>query len=67
MNFEATAPPVKINWRDYYEMCKPNVVILMLLTSLVGMFMAVPGMVPWPILLWGNLRHSHGVWSRGCH
>ena len=55
MNFEATAPPVKINWRDYYEMCKPNVVILMLLTSLVGMFMAVPGMVPWDVLVWGNL------------
>ena len=55
MNVEAIAPPVKINWRDYYEMCKPNVVILMLLTSLVGMFMAVPGMVPWPVLIWGNI------------
>jgi protoheme IX farnesyltransferase len=44
-----------LNWRDYYEMCKPNVVLLMLLTSLVGMFMAVPGMVPWDVLVWGNL------------
>ena len=55
MNFEAAATPININWRDYYEMCKPNVVLLMLLTSLVGMFMAIPGMVPWPVLIWGNL------------
>ena len=55
MSFEATATPININWLDYYEMCKPNVVLLMLLTSLVGMFMAVPGMVPWPVLIWGNL------------
>jgi protoheme IX farnesyltransferase len=42
-------------WRDYYEMCKPRVVMMMVLTSLVGMFLAVPGMVPLDILLWGNL------------
>jgi len=56
MSFEATTTtPTSLNWRDYYEMCKPNVVLLMLLTSLVGMFMAIPGMVPWPVLVWGNL------------
>ncbi|MDB9958565.1 heme o synthase [Oceanospirillaceae bacterium] len=55
MSSEATATPMSINWRDYYEMCKPNVVFLMILTSLVGMFLAVPGMVPWPVLIWGNL------------
>jgi protoheme IX farnesyltransferase len=43
------------NWRDYYEMCKPRVVMMMVLTSLVGMFLAVPGMVPLNLLLWGNL------------
>src|SRR5690606_41504468 len=42
-------------WRDYYEMCKPRVVMMMALTSLVGMLLAVPGMVPPGILLWGNL------------
>ncbi|MCB1691330.1 MAG: heme o synthase [Pseudomonadales bacterium] len=42
-------------WRDYYEMCKPRVVLLMLLCSLVGMFLATPGFVPWDILLFGNL------------
>jgi len=43
------------SWRDYYEMCKPRVVMMMILTSLIGMFLAVPGMVPLPVLLWGNL------------
>ncbi|MEX0965080.1 MAG: heme o synthase [Pseudohongiellaceae bacterium] len=43
------------SWRDFYEMCKPRVVMLMILTSLVGMFLAVPGMVPLDILLLGNL------------
>jgi len=42
-------------WRDYLEMCKPRVVLLMLLCSLVGMFLATPGMVPWDILIFGNL------------
>ncbi len=27
-------------WRDYYELCKPRVVMLMLLTSIVGMCLA---------------------------
>lgn len=43
------------SWRDYYELCKPRVVLLMLLTSIIGMFMATPGMVPWQVLLFGNL------------
>lgn len=42
-------------WRDYYELTKPNVVALMLLTSLIGMFLSVPGMVPLDILILGNL------------
>lgn len=34
------------SWRDYLELCKPRVVALMLLTVLVGMFLAAPGWVP---------------------
>ncbi|MBN4075087.1 protoheme IX farnesyltransferase [Gammaproteobacteria bacterium AH-315-E17] len=45
----------KASWRDYYEMCKPRVVMMMIGTSLVGMFLAVPGMVPVSVLIWGNL------------
>ncbi|NCF18344.1 MAG: protoheme IX farnesyltransferase [Haliea sp.] len=42
-------------WRDYKELTKPNVVLLMILTSAIGMFMAVPGMVPLNALILGNL------------
>lgn len=45
----------EVSWRDFYEMCKPRVVMLMILTSLVGMFLAVPGMVPIDILIFGNI------------
>ena len=44
-----------MSWRDYYELCKPNVVLLMILTSVIGMLLAVPGMVPLDVLLIGNL------------
>lgn len=43
------------SWRDYYELTKPGVVALMLLTSLIGMLLAVPGMVPLHVLILGNL------------
>ena len=43
------------SWRDYYQMCKPRVVMLMILTSMVGMFLAVPGMVALDILILGNV------------
>ena len=34
-----------LNWRDYYELTKPRVVILIVFTAVVGMFLSVPG---WP-------------------
>ncbi len=33
------------DWRDYYELTKPRVVMLIVFTAIVGMFMSVPG---WP-------------------
>ena len=42
-----------VSWRDYLEMCKPRVVLLMLLCALVGMFLATPGMVPIDTLVLG--------------
>ena len=47
--------PMHATWRDYLEMCKPRVVLLMLLCTTVGMFLATPGMVPWHILILGNI------------
>ena len=46
----ASAP----SWRDFLEMCKPRVVLLMLCT-MVGMFLATTGMVAWNVLVFGNL------------
>jgi protoheme IX farnesyltransferase len=43
------------SWRDYLELCKPKVVALMLLTSLIGMLLASTTMVPLSIIFWGNL------------
>lgn len=56
-SMEQTGKPVGLldQFNDYLELCKPKVVALMILTSIVGMFLAVPGMVPWDVLLLGNL------------
>src|SRR5690606_25010769 len=43
------------SWRDYYELCKPRVVLLMILTSLIGVFLALPVMVPLRVLIIGIL------------
>lgn len=43
------------NWRAYLELCKPKVVALLVFTALVGMFLAVPGLVPPRPLLLGTL------------
>lgn len=34
------------SWRDYYELGKPRIVMLIVFTAMVGMFLAVPGAVP---------------------
>ena len=42
-------------WRDYYELTKPRVVLLIVFTAVVGMFLSVPG---WPgasALMFGTL------------
>lgn len=38
-------------WRDYLELCKPRVVVVMLLTALVGMCLATPGVPPLSTML----------------
>lgn len=40
---------------EYYELCKPRVVMLIVFTAVVGMFLAVPGMPPLSALLWGTI------------
>ncbi len=42
------------SWKNYYELCKPRVVALMLLTAVVGMLLATDE-IPWKILLLGTI------------
>lgn len=46
---------VHLSWRDFLELTKPRVVVLMLITSLVGMFLATRAGVTWQVLIFGNL------------
>lgn len=53
--FANTEASARAGWRDYYVLTKPGVVQLLVFTAVVGMFLATPGMVPWPVLLFGSL------------
>ncbi|MEN8259931.1 MAG: heme o synthase [Pseudomonadota bacterium] len=45
----------RFDWRNYLQLCKPKVVVLIVFTAVVGMFLSVPGMVPLPALIFGTL------------
>jgi heme o synthase len=42
-------------WRDYYELGKPRVVMLIMFTAIAGMFLAAPGFPPANALVFGTL------------
>jgi protoheme IX farnesyltransferase len=43
------------SWRDYYELGKPRVVMLIMFTAIAGMFLAAPGLPPLNALIAGTL------------
>ncbi|MCF8006417.1 MAG: heme o synthase [Methylovulum sp.] len=43
------------SWKNYLSLCKPNVVLEMLFTALVGMFLAVPGLPPFSTVFYSTL------------
>jgi protoheme IX farnesyltransferase len=43
---------------EYLELTKPRVVALIVFTAIIGMFLAVPGMVPVQVLIFGTV----GIW-----
>lgn len=45
----------RASWRDYYELTKPRVVMLLLLTALVGMCLASESWIAWQTLVSGML------------
>jgi len=44
-----------LSWKNYYTLCKPNVVGEMLFTAVVGMLLAVPGMPPLGPFIYGTI------------
>jgi protoheme IX farnesyltransferase len=55
VNDSVNQSPLRATWRDYLELCKPKVVALMLLTSVVGMLLATYSLPSWEALILGNL------------
>jgi protoheme IX farnesyltransferase len=53
------SPPIALvggsRWRDFLELTKPKVSLLIVFTAIVGMVLASPGLVPLPALLFGTL------------
>jgi heme o synthase len=45
----------RLRWRDFLELTKPRVSLLIVFTAIVGMVLASPGMVPLPALVFGTL------------
>jgi protoheme IX farnesyltransferase len=41
-------------WRNYYELTKPKVVLLIVFTAIVGTLLSTPGLPPLGALVWGN-------------
>ncbi|MBV1906933.1 MAG: heme o synthase [Pseudomonadales bacterium] len=48
---EIAATELKPAWRDYLEMCKPRVILLMLLCTLAGMYLSTSGSVPVDLII----------------
>jgi len=44
-----------LSWKNYLELCKPKVVLLIIFTAVVGMLLAVPGMPPLDLAIYGTI------------
>ena len=44
-----------LSWKNYLELCKPKVVVLLVFTAIVGMLLAVPGMPPLSNFIYGTI------------
>ncbi len=55
INVATAVSDASLAWRDYVGLCKLKVVALIVFTAIVGMFLAVPGMVPLQSLVFGTL------------
>ena len=55
MKTTSVAAESSASWKDYLELCKPKVVALMLLTSVIGMLLATYSLPSWDVLILGNV------------
>ncbi|MEH6580145.1 MAG: heme o synthase [Amphritea sp.] len=45
----------KLAWKDYFDLCKPRVVAVMLITAVVGMFLATPVLPSWQVVIFATI------------
>ena len=55
MEQSTTAVISELAWRDFYALCKPKIVAMIVFTAIVGMFLSTPGMIPIDAFLFGSL------------
>jgi heme o synthase len=55
ISVQTSSIPSRATWRDYYELGKPRVVMLIMFTAIVGMFLAAPSWPPLNALIFGSL------------
>jgi len=46
-----TKQSLGLSFKNFFSLCKPRVTSLIVFTAMIGMFLATPSMVPWPILI----------------
>lgn len=44
-------PKFRVSLKSFFSLCKPKVTAMIVFTAVIGMLLAVPGMVPLPLLL----------------
>jgi len=55
LSVETATSPSVASWRDYYELGKPRVVLLIMFTAVAGMLLAAPGWPPLNALIFGTV------------
>jgi heme o synthase len=55
---DSSSPPLAHTLRQYVELTKPRIVMLVAFCTVIGMFLAVDAMVPWRVLVFGTLGIS---------
>lgn len=53
-------------WRAYLELCKPRVVLLIMITAIVGMCLASPGAIPLRVFFIGNIGIALSAFGAAC-